>query len=82
MWYNSREADDNLTKYFMNKFGRYPEEGFAGVKRSGIGYAAVNLYSDGISKEIISKCTGLSLDKIDKLIEYDKQYPLEPHDVD
>lgn len=35
---------------------------------------ALNLYSLGVSKDIISKGMGLSLDEIDKLIENSSEY--------
>ncbi len=40
---------------------------------------ALNMYSLGISKELISKYTKLSLSEIDKLIGDNTQSPTEPH---
>ncbi len=68
----SESLDEALPEYFMKHFGRILDEDFSYEKNAGIREAAVSLYSEGISKDIISAYTGLSVEKIDKLIEDDR----------
>ncbi len=65
-----KEADDAMTyeELFITR-GREEE-------RTAV---ALNLYSLGVSKEIISKSTKLTLNELDKLIGDNTQSPAEPH---
>ncbi len=74
----TREADDVMT--FEEWFeARGEARGEAKGRAEGRVEIALNMYSLGISKELISKSTKLTLAELDKLIEGSAQSPEEPY---